>query len=124
MVRRAGQAHSIDALMPHRTPGSLHVRCPSCAEIGVNVDIVFLESLPKDQLYAFFYVVFLYADSIFCSHRYTVYLSADGNMKCIRMARDKKSNPDDVSLTDGYCIFPNDILYTRYLKTVGDSPDV
>ena len=38
LVRRRGQAHDIDKIMPERRANSLAVRCPACPEIGVNVD--------------------------------------------------------------------------------------
>ena len=43
-------------------------------------------------------------------------------MKAIRM--NKKDDPDDVSLTDGHCIFLEDSKYLTYISMVKDSPEV
>ena len=36
-VRRRGQAHGIDEVIPGRRKNSLAIRCPACPEIGFNV---------------------------------------------------------------------------------------
>jgi len=37
-VKRLGQAHSIDSLLPNRKEGNLVVHCPCCIEPGVNME--------------------------------------------------------------------------------------
>jgi len=36
-VKRLGQAHGIDALLPNRKEGNLVVHCPCCIEPGMNM---------------------------------------------------------------------------------------
>lgn len=38
LVKRAGQAHGIDRLLPHRRPGCLVLRCPACPKPGFNAE--------------------------------------------------------------------------------------
>ena len=42
-VRRRGQAHGIDEVIPGRRKGSLAIRCPACPEVGYNVDKTILD---------------------------------------------------------------------------------
>jgi hypothetical protein len=49
--RRAGQAHGIDAILTQRRPGSLTVRCPSCPEIGFNIDKKTIDEAKESEMY-------------------------------------------------------------------------
>ncbi|KAF7975232.1 hypothetical protein HWV62_10194 [Athelia sp. TMB] len=103
MLKRSGQAHGIDALLPHRPKGSVIVPCFSCPEPGFNME--FDAPWVDDEL----------------RHVMTLFLTADGHFGLPR--KEKIDDPDDVSLLAGRGIFPDDIQYTKYLAKVGDSPE-
>ncbi|PPQ82618.1 hypothetical protein CVT26_001627 [Gymnopilus dilepis] len=94
-VRRSGQCHGFDEIFPHRRQGSITVRCPACPEIHVNVDKKILDSARDDE-----------------THKYTLFLSIDGNFKLRR--KNKCSDPDDVSLNDGRGYFVAASPYASY----------
>jgi hypothetical protein len=50
-LRRSGQAHSIDELVPHRRPHSITIRCPCCPEVGLNVDLETIQNASEDEAY-------------------------------------------------------------------------
>jgi len=55
-------------------------------------------------------------------HKYTLFISADGDFKLQR--KNKRSDPDDVSLSNGKAYFVADKPYRTYLKHVGVCHDV
>jgi hypothetical protein len=50
-LRRSGQAHGIDELVPHRRPNSITIRCPCCPEVGLNVELEVIENASEDEAY-------------------------------------------------------------------------
>lgn len=56
------------------------------------------------------------------SHKYTLFLSADGNFRLQR--KNKRDDPDDVALNDGRAYFVENSSYLKYVGEVGDSPEV
>ncbi|TDL14301.1 hypothetical protein BD410DRAFT_734301 [Rickenella mellea] len=105
MMKRMGQAHGIDTVLTHRTPGNMAVQCPACPEPGFNMDER-IEPLDKSII----------------RHTETIFLSLDGNF---RLQRKKKNNdPDDIALIKG-AYFPDGQEYKDYLRKVGDNtPEV
>ncbi|KAK6980667.1 hypothetical protein R3P38DRAFT_2579598 [Favolaschia claudopus] len=97
--RRMGQAHGIDSLVPHRQPGSLAVRCPTCPEVNFNVSEATLKDAPEEEI-----------------HKHTLFLSVDGNFKMQRKNKGKCSDPDDVALNNGHAYFPDNAKYLKYLQ--------
>lgn len=65
-----------------------------------------------------FYVILTF----FFRHKYTLFISADGNFKLQR--KNKCGDPDDVSLNNGTGYFVEDKAYQKYLGHVGDCKDV
>ncbi|KAK6992405.1 hypothetical protein R3P38DRAFT_2570469 [Favolaschia claudopus] len=98
MLKRLGQMHGIDRLLPHRPEGNLVLYCPACPEPGFN-------SEPN-------------ASSVktpeFLRHLNQIQRTLDGNFQCNQYK--KNSNPDDVSLCKGKAHFPVDRDYRAYLK--------
>ncbi|KAK7006975.1 hypothetical protein R3P38DRAFT_2554914 [Favolaschia claudopus] len=86
MLKRLGQMHGIDRLLPHRPEGNLVLYCPACPEPGFN-------SEPNAS---------------------SIQRTLDGNFQCNQYK--KNSNPDDVSLCKGKAHFPVDRDYRAYLK--------
>lgn len=126
-VRRSGQAHNIDSVLTHRRPHSLAVRCPACPEIGVNIDKETIEFATEDEACVTSY--HCYAKHTlkltnFYSHKFTLFISADGNFRLQR--KNKKGDPDDVALNEGngYCVDVGP--YKAYVQAIhgGDCDDV
>ncbi|KAJ6535032.1 hypothetical protein B0H19DRAFT_964179 [Mycena capillaripes] len=105
LVRRTGQAHGIDEFMPHRRPNSLTVRCPGCPEVGFNISLETMNAALETE-----------------KHKFTLYLSTDGNFKLQR--KNKRDDPDDVALNAGNSYFVETEEYKRYLSLVKPSEDV
>ena len=42
-----GQAHEIDRLLGNRPPGNLMVYCPSCPELGLNMEVGWERTPPE-----------------------------------------------------------------------------
>ncbi|KAF9439813.1 hypothetical protein P691DRAFT_611824, partial [Macrolepiota fuliginosa MF-IS2] len=101
----SGQHHNIDSILTHRCPGSLAVRCPSCPEIGFNINPEFLNQVINGK-----------------THLSTLYVSGDGNFRLMRKL--KNNDPDDVALLDGNVYFVRDGDYMEYLKAVPAPVDV
>ncbi|PPQ82041.1 hypothetical protein CVT26_003611 [Gymnopilus dilepis] len=95
-IRRSGQCHDFDEVFPYRRQGSMTVRCPACPEVHVNVDKKTIEEAREDE-----------------THKYTLFLSIDGNFKLRR--KNKRGDPDDVSLNDGRGYFVPSLPYAKYL---------
>jgi hypothetical protein len=51
-----------------------------------------------------------------------LFLSADGNFRLQR--KNKRGDPDDVSLNDGRAYFVENSNFLKYVEEVGDSPEV
>ncbi|KAJ7073391.1 hypothetical protein B0H15DRAFT_963765 [Mycena belliarum] len=102
--RRSGQAQQIDVMFPTRRPGSLAVRCPACPEIGVNVDKSTVYAAGENE-----------------AHKYTKFLSSDGNFKLQR--KRKVDDPDDVALNAGNAYFPEDEDYREYCSHIKPDDD-
>ncbi|KAJ6522886.1 hypothetical protein B0H19DRAFT_1345812 [Mycena capillaripes] len=103
--RRSGQPQEIDKLLPNRRPGSLGVRCPTCLEVGFNVDKALVYS-PNFELRR---------------HLYTLFLSSDGNFKLQR--KRKVDDHDDVALNGGNAYFLEDSKYRQYISEIGPADD-
>jgi hypothetical protein len=68
-----------------------------------------------------------YSTSIFhfnvlISHKYTLFLSVDGNFRLQR--KNKKGDPDDVALNKGRAYFVKSEEFDEYLRIVQPSDDV
>ncbi|TFK59425.1 hypothetical protein BDN72DRAFT_780779 [Pluteus cervinus] len=107
--RRSGQAHRIDTLLPHRSPGSVAVRCFACPEVGFNLEN-FIRYYPPCSFLTHL-----------VSHKYTLYLSMDGNFRLQRL--NKRQDPDDVALNNGTGCFVKYDEYREYLKGVSPSEE-
>ncbi|KAJ7131489.1 hypothetical protein C8R43DRAFT_895982 [Mycena crocata] len=105
LERRLGQAHGIDEFVPHRQPGSLALRCPSCPEVGFNITLETIKAALESE-----------------SHKFTLFLSADGNFQLQR--KNKRDDPDDVALNAGAGYFVETEEYKRYLKVVKPTEDL
>ncbi|PPQ76396.1 LOW QUALITY PROTEIN: hypothetical protein CVT26_015366 [Gymnopilus dilepis] len=103
-MRRSGQCHNFDELFPHRRPGSFAVRCPACPEVHFNVNLQTLQLAGEDEM-----------------HKYTLYLSADGNFKLQR--KKKRGDPDDISLNNGRGFFVASAPYALYLEHTKEECD-
>ncbi|KAJ7035891.1 hypothetical protein C8F04DRAFT_954397 [Mycena alexandri] len=106
MRRRSGQSFNIDDVITTRRKNSMAVRCPACPEIGFNVEKkVVLIRLTQG-----------------CRHKYTMFLSSDGNFKLQR--KRKVDDPDDIALNAGNAYFVEDSEYQGYVSKVGPADDV
>ncbi|KAF7367681.1 hypothetical protein MSAN_00831800 [Mycena sanguinolenta] len=107
LQRRTGQAHGIDAHLPHRRAGSLAIRCPACPEVGFNITEEILAAADESE-----------------KHKYRLFLSIDGNFKLQR--KNKRDDPDDVALNDGNAYFVKTKEFKEYLAKVkpGDVEDL
>ncbi|TFK58222.1 hypothetical protein BDN72DRAFT_782377, partial [Pluteus cervinus] len=90
LARRAGQAHGIDAQFPNRIPKSLAVRCFACPDIGFNIEKRVVDAASEAE-----------------SHKYSLFLSIDGNFRLQRTHTNKRRDADDVALIDGHGYFVN-----------------
>ncbi|KAF7293465.1 hypothetical protein MIND_01124200 [Mycena indigotica] len=100
LVRRSGQAFGINDVQPEgRRSNSLVVRCPACPEANFNVDLKTIDEASGDE-----------------QHKYTLFLSADGNFKLRR--KKKKGDPEDLQLNNGNAYFVESSSYKKYIKVV------
>ncbi|TFK60905.1 hypothetical protein BDN72DRAFT_904576 [Pluteus cervinus] len=102
-----------DAVSPQTVPNrypecnrSLAVRCPACPEIGFNVEKAVVDAASEAE-----------------SHKYTLFLSLDGNFRLQRTHSNKRRDADDVALLDGHAYFVNDPKYKAYLQGVDPSSE-
>ncbi|KAF7360834.1 hypothetical protein MSAN_01112700 [Mycena sanguinolenta] len=113
LQRRTGQAHEFDKYVPHRAPKSLTIRCPACPEVGYNIDQKTIdeaeESEKQVRLSGYFFSVAQFS----IRHKYTLYVSTDGNFKLQR--KNKLDDPDDVALNNGHGYFVNTAEFQKYL---------
>ncbi|KAH6903700.1 hypothetical protein BKA70DRAFT_1513986 [Coprinopsis sp. MPI-PUGE-AT-0042] len=100
-LRRSGQSFEIDDLLTSRKFSSVIVRCPACPEVGFNVEKAEIELAGEDE-----------------KHIYTLFISADGNYRLQRKA--KNSDEDDVALNNGRGCFVETGKYKEYLDTVDE----
>lgn len=121
--RRSGQAQDIDSVITNRRLGSLAVRCPACPEIGFNVDKATVDAAPENKRCADeTYFETFDVDMRRLRHKYTLFVSSDGNFKLQR--KRKTDDPDDVALNGGDAYFPNDSKYQEYAAKIGPADDV
>ncbi|KAF8057825.1 hypothetical protein FPV67DRAFT_1455922 [Lyophyllum atratum] len=104
LVRRTGQAHGIDAVLCHRRRKSLTVRCPACIEVGFNIDPDILNAATVEE-----------------THKYTLFLSTDGNFRLQR--KNKNDDPDDTALNNGNAYFVPTEAYKEYLRHTNSVPE-
>ncbi|TFK71384.1 hypothetical protein BDN72DRAFT_895628 [Pluteus cervinus] len=90
-----------------RIPKSLAVRCFACPDIGFNVEKRVVDAASEAE-----------------SHKYSLFLSIDGNFRLQRTHTNKRRDADDVALIDGHGYFVNDSDYTKYLQGVDPSSEV
>ncbi|KDQ05487.1 hypothetical protein BOTBODRAFT_122761, partial [Botryobasidium botryosum FD-172 SS1] len=104
-VKRSGQFHNIDKLLPpNRIAGSLAVRCPGCPEDGFNMAPNW-RATPLDK-----------------RHIHTAWSNGDGNHGLQRKGG-KTDDPDDIELWGGKGYFVETKKYEEFLKTVPDSEE-
>lgn len=60
--------------------------------------------------------------TIFYRHKYTLFLSVDGNFRLQR--KNKRDDPDDVALNKGNAYFANSSDFNEYLAHVSPKDDV
>lgn len=94
--KRLGQAHGIDNLIPNRPDGTMVVYCPSCPQIGFNLEVAWHRT-PKEL-----------------RHLNQSRKTADGNFHAGSYV--KNTDPDDVSLYSDKAYFPDDADFKAYLK--------
>ncbi|KAF8720637.1 hypothetical protein AX14_010833 [Amanita brunnescens Koide BX004] len=104
-LRRSGQTHGIDRLLTYCRPNSLAVRCPACPEPGFNLENAEIQAASEDE-----------------THKYTLFLSADGNFRLQR--KNKRGDPDDVALNNGNAYFVESEKCKEYLKRVKPLEDL
>ncbi|KAJ7173392.1 hypothetical protein C8R46DRAFT_893031 [Mycena filopes] len=104
LERRTGQAYHIDEYLSHRRKSSLTLRCPGCPEVGFNISKETMEAALESE-----------------QHKFTLYLSVDGNFKMQR--KNKRDDPDDVALNAGNGYFVETEEYRRYLKLAKPTED-
>ncbi|KAF7288964.1 hypothetical protein MIND_01413000 [Mycena indigotica] len=104
LERRTGQAHNFDVHVPHRRLQSLALRCPACPEVGFNIDAEMIDSAPENE-----------------KHKYTLFVSADGNFKLQR--KNKRDDLNDIALNGGKAFFGPKAETTAYVKRVPKSED-
>lgn len=63
---------------------------------------------------------FIINTSLGLRHKYTLFISADGNFRLQR--KHKKDDPDDVALNEGRSYFVQSTSYKMYLTHVGEGP--
>ena len=63
---------------------------------------------------------FIINASLDLRHKYTLFISADGNFRLQR--KHKKDDPDDVALNEGRSYFVESAGYKAYLTRVGVAP--
>jgi hypothetical protein len=63
---------------------------------------------------------FIINTSLNLRHKYTLFISADGNFRLQR--KHKKDDPDDVALNEGRSYFVESASYKTYLTCVGVAP--
>ena len=121
MAKYLQYIYPLPLLLPHRRKGSVTVRCLACPEIHFNVELA-----AEDEAQVF---VSLASTSneiahtiAVSSHKYTLFISADGNFKLQR--KNKHGDPDDVSLNNGRGYFVADAPYRVYLSHVGECQEV
>ncbi len=68
-----------------------------------------------------FYILLSCFD-VLISHKYTLFLSVDGNFRLQR--KNKKEDPDDVALNNGRAYFVKSEDFNDYLSIVQPSDDV
>ncbi|KAF8135928.1 hypothetical protein K438DRAFT_2122025 [Mycena galopus ATCC 62051] len=99
LQRRTGQVHGIDEFVAHRRAASLALRCPACPEVGFNMTPEEMANASEEE-----------------RHKYTLYLSADGDFKLQR--KKKREDPDDFALNDGNAYFPPNEDFKAYVKLI------
>ncbi|KAF8326719.1 hypothetical protein F5887DRAFT_899624 [Amanita rubescens] len=104
-LRRSGQAHGIDGIISHRRSNSLAVRCPACPEPGFNIEPVVIQNASEDE-----------------THKYTLFLSVDGNFRLQR--KKKRDDLDDVAVNKGNAYFADSADFNKYLAHVRPKDDV
>ena len=77
-----------------------------------------------DSRYTLYFNLTLTSISVFFSHKYSLFLSLDGNFRLQRTHTNKRRDADDVALIDGHSYFVNDSDYAKYLKGVDPSSEV
>ncbi|KAF7323994.1 CxC2 domain-containing protein [Mycena kentingensis (nom. inval.)] len=97
-VKRAGQLHGIDQVVPHRPPGNVIVWCPACPQPGFNGDPN-LTSTPKDL-----------------RHLNQLQQTLDGNFQCGQYT--KNTDGGDVSQFEDRAYSPEDAGYSAYLSRI------
>lgn len=121
MLRRAGQFHGINKILTHRQTQSLAVRCPACPEVGFNMSKEVIDQAKEEEMQVVFYILLSCFDMLI-SHKYTLFLSVDGNFHLQR--KNKKEDPDDVALNNGHAYFVKSEDFDNYLSIVQPSDDV
>ncbi|KAF6747941.1 hypothetical protein DFP72DRAFT_853943 [Ephemerocybe angulata] len=102
--RQSGQAHEIDRLLKEGRFHTIVVRCPACPDVGFNVEKAEIELAGEDE-----------------KHKYTLFISADGNYRLQRKA--KNDDPDDVALNDGHGCFARAQDYQKWLSSQDEVDD-
>ncbi|KAF7293652.1 hypothetical protein MIND_01145100 [Mycena indigotica] len=104
LERRTGQAHTFDQHVPHRRPHSLALRCPACPEIGFNITAETMDSALETE-----------------RHKYTLFVSADGNFKLQR--KNKRDDPNGIALNGGNAFFGPKHKTAAYVEKMPKSED-
>ena len=105
-----------------RRKGSLAIRCPACPEVGFNVDKALVDHATEGEKYASTLNMAEIAHIDLPRHKYTLFISADGNFRLQR--KHKKDDPDDVALNSGRAYFVESERYKTYLEFIGQGKDV
>ncbi|KIJ41615.1 hypothetical protein M422DRAFT_255228 [Sphaerobolus stellatus SS14] len=94
--KRSGQPQGIHQFLPKAHQHSIAMVCPACPQPGINMAPRWEEE-PVDK-----------------RHKHTLFLNVDGNFRLSR--KDKKEDPNDVSLATGNAYFVEDSAYAAFLK--------
>ncbi|KIJ47597.1 hypothetical protein M422DRAFT_248592, partial [Sphaerobolus stellatus SS14] len=94
--KRSGQPLGIHQFLPKAHRHSIAMVCPACPQPGINMAPRWEEE-PVDK-----------------RHKHTLFLNVDGNFRLSR--KDKKEDPNVMSLATGNAYFVEDSAYAAFLK--------
>jgi hypothetical protein len=122
--RRSGQEHNINCFLPHWHGKSLTVWCPSCPQIGFNIEKKLVDEAPLSELCINYFQQHMTPGLLFMiyRHRFKQFWSLDGNMHL--QQKRKKYDELDTALNAGNAYFVEMMAYRSYLRKAKNYPKV